>query len=49
MGRKLIEDIRESVQKGMALGDDRFKENIEALCGRRVTRTKMGRPSKSKV
>lgn len=43
---KLIEDIRSAVNKGMALGDERFKEEIEALCGRRVKPAKMGRPRK---
>ena len=42
----LIEDIRSAVNKGMALGDDRFKREIEVLCGRRVSPAKMGRPKK---
>jgi len=39
--------IRESVNKGMALGNDHFKAEVEALYGRRVKPAKMGRPRKS--
>jgi len=42
----LITDIRSTVNKGLALGDERFKQEIEALCGRRVRPAKMGRPRK---
>ncbi|MFW5432139.1 MAG: hypothetical protein ACKE5Q_05065 [Methylophilaceae bacterium] len=42
---KLLEDIRHAVNKGMALGHDRFKQEIEHLTGRRVTANKRGRPS----
>jgi len=41
---KLLEDIRQSVNKGMALGNERFKEDIERLIARRVTVGKRGRP-----
>ncbi len=41
---KLLEDIRLAVNKGMALGDERFNTEIENLSGRRVTAKKMGRP-----
>lgn len=43
---KLIEDIRSAANKGLALGDDRFKQELEVLCGRRVRPAKMGRPRK---
>jgi len=43
----LIDDIRSAVNKGMALGGDRFKQEIETMSGRRVTPAKMGRPGKS--
>ena len=46
VGERLIEDIRSAVNKGLALGDERFKEEIEVLCGRRVKPAKMGRPRK---
>ena len=35
--------IRNATQSDMVLGDDRFKEEIEALTGRRVTPRKRGR------
>ncbi|UTA48058.1 transposase [Simiduia sp. 21SJ11W-1] len=41
---RLIEDIRAAVNKGMALGDTRFKDEIERLHGRRVRPATMGRP-----
>ncbi len=41
---KLIEDIRQSVNKGMAVGSDSFKQQIENLMGRQMTERKRGRP-----
>jgi len=41
----LINDIRLAVNKGMAFGSERFKDEIEQLCDRRVRSAKMGRPS----
>jgi len=41
---RLIDETRAAVNKGLALGSDRFKEEIEALYGRRVTAAQMGRP-----
>lgn len=41
---KLIEDIRASVNRGMAIGSDKFKEEIEVLTGRRMQPKKKGRP-----
>jgi putative transposase len=41
---KLLEEIRTSTRKGMAIGNDRFKEEIEALTGRRLRSKKRGRP-----
>lgn len=40
----LINDIRLAVNKGLALGNDRFKDEIEQLYGCRVRPAKMGRP-----
>ena len=40
----LLTEIREGVNKGMALGNDRFKDEIEALTGRRLKPQKVGRP-----
>lgn len=41
---KLIDEIRKTLNKGLALGSDRFKAEIETLTGRRVTEGKRGRP-----
>ena len=38
----LLNDIRESTNKGLALGNDRFKSQVESLTGRRVTPRKRG-------
>lgn len=40
---KLLEEIRTNTHKGMAVGNDRFKEEIEALSGRRLKPKKRGR------
>ena len=41
---KLLEDIRQATNKGMVIGSDKFREEIEVLTGRRMTAKKMGRP-----
>ncbi len=41
---ELIKDIRMAVNKGLALGEERFKDEIERLYNRRVRSAKMGRP-----
>jgi putative transposase len=41
----LLSDIRSAVNKGLALGGERFKIDIEKLCRRRVREAKMGRPA----
>jgi len=43
----MIRDIREAVNKGLALGSERFKDEIEKNLKRRVRPAKMGRPRKS--
>ncbi len=40
----LLTEIREGVNKGMALGNDRFKDDVEKLTGRRLKPNKVGRP-----
>ncbi|PLX47423.1 MAG: transposase [Desulfobulbaceae bacterium] len=40
----LLEEIRTSSNKGMAVGNDLFKEQIERLTGRRMRPKKRGRP-----
>ncbi len=42
----LVDDISQALNKGMALGSERFKDEIETLYGRRVKEAKMGRPAK---
>jgi len=46
VGVKLLKEIRGSINKGLALGDERFALQIEALTNRRVTAKKPGRPRK---
>ncbi len=41
---ELLEDIRSSLNKGMAMCHERFKEEIELLTGRRLKPKKAGRP-----
>jgi len=41
---ELLEEIRVNTNKGLAIGHDRFKEEIEILTGRRVKAKKRGRP-----
>ena len=41
---ELIKDIRVAVNKGLALGGERFKAEMERLTNRRVRPAKMGRP-----
>ena len=41
----LLEEIRSSLNKGLAIGHDRFKEEIEELTGRRLKPKKAGRPA----
>ena len=38
-----LKEIRENTHKGMAVGSDRFKEEIEAMTGRRLKSKKRGR------
>jgi REP-associated tyrosine transposase len=44
---ELITQIRGMVNKGLALGNERFKDEVELLYRRRVRPAKMGRPKKS--
>jgi hypothetical protein len=36
-------DIRKAVQQGLPLGNDRFREQVEAALGRRVSQQRRGR------
>lgn len=40
---EVLEDIRRDTQKGMAIGSNRFKEELAALTGRRLMPKKRGR------
>ena len=40
--QSVLKEIRTAVNKGMALGNDRFKQDVERLTGRRVTSLKPG-------
>ena len=44
IGRADLEAIRESTNKGWVLGNERFREKIEALSNRRTTPKPRGRP-----
>ena len=44
VGGELLDEIRSSINKGMAIGHDRFKDEIEVLTGRRLKSKKAGRP-----
>lgn len=43
---KLLDDIRKSLNSGLALGSERFIRDVEALVGRRVTAGQRGRPKR---
>jgi putative transposase len=40
---QLLDDIHLAVNKGLAIGNDRFKSQIEELTGRRMLPSKVGR------
>jgi putative transposase len=42
---QLLEAIRVNSNKGMAIGNEQFKQEIEALTGTRMKGKKMGRPA----
>jgi putative transposase len=46
IGTELLKEIRENINKGLALGNKRFTTQIETLTNRRVTARKAGRPKK---
>ncbi|WP_299204036.1 hypothetical protein [uncultured Amphritea sp.] len=46
----ILTQIRDASNKGLALGNDRFKEEIESLSGRRVIALKRGpKPKNEKL
>jgi putative transposase len=44
VGDELLVEIRATAHKGLVLGNDRFKKEIEMLTGGRVASKKRGRP-----
>jgi REP element-mobilizing transposase RayT len=44
---KIIDDIRQATHKGMAIGNDKFKDEIEKLTGKSMRPKKLGRPPKA--
>jgi putative transposase len=42
--KELLAEIRGNTKKGLMFGNDRFKEQIEALTGVRIQARKRGRP-----
>ena len=44
-----LKEIRENINKGLALGNERFTSQIEALTKQRVTARKPGRPRKENI
>lgn len=43
---RMVDEIRQATNGNFALGNDRFKEEIEAALGRRVQPGRPGRPKK---
>ena len=46
LGKALLKEIRDSTNRGLALGGGEFARKVELLTSRRVTRRKIGRPVK---
>ena len=46
VGKELLTEIRESTNRGLALGSDSFAAQIEKLTNARVTKKRIGRPKK---
>jgi putative transposase len=48
LSTKLITDIRDALNTGLVLGNDRFRQEVEKLTGQRLHRLKRGpKPKKS--
>ncbi len=46
VGKELLKEIRESTNRGLALGSHSFSAEIEKLTNARVTKNRIGRPKK---
>ena len=44
----LVEDINQATLSGLALGNDKFRQQIQQLTGQSVTSGKPGRPSRER-
>jgi putative transposase len=49
LDQSTLNDVTRICEKGLALGNDRFKREIESLSGRRVTDKKSGPKKKSMI
>ena len=49
VGTELLTEIREGINKGLALGSEQFTSQIEELTNQRVTARKPGRPRKRNI
>ena len=49
VSKAMLLDIRNAIKSGMALGSERFKQEVEALTGRRQQKVKVGRPRKEEI
>ena len=49
VSKAMLLDIDNAIKSGMALGNERFKQEVEALTGRRQQKVKVGRPRKEEI
>ncbi|MGF1613975.1 MAG: transposase [Gammaproteobacteria bacterium] len=45
---EVVQEIRDATNGNLALGGERFKKQVEAMLGRRVSRGQRGRPRKTR-
>ena len=46
LNTKIIEDIRQANHKAMAIGNEKFKDEIEKLTGTKMRPKRIGRPNR---
>jgi len=49
LDQEVIQEIRDATNGNFALGGERFKKQVEAMLGRRVSRRQRGRPRKTEA
>jgi len=49
IGERVLSDVRTATNKGLVLGNDRFKDEVAALTGRRVRTLKRGPKPKNEL